>query len=303
MAMQGEGPMAPLKVAIHEFFGHFESLYEGFLTVRDGAVSTGCVMLDGRTGGLKPGELTVVAGVPGSGKTSVLLALAAAAADGDRATLIGSLQWPLSRVAMRLVARQSGVSATTLSTHTMRDHQWPRLTAAAGRLASSHLHCLDQLPGGLDDLRRCARSLVSEPNLALLTVDHAALIPPPNGVCSCQALPGTVRGLRALARDLHIPVVAALELTAPDGVAPCGPPTLADLVARGVEPTDVDDLWLLHTQDEDAPEPLGRDEARWFTLEMHRREGWTRSVRLLFAPATLQFHGPFDVLPDCATVQ
>ncbi len=281
--------MARLKEGLMAVFQGLSVTDDGDFPFGDGAVTTGCRDLDRFTGGLHPGELTVVAGRPGAGKTGLVTALVAAAGrHGYGAVLLAALQWGTGPSALRLLAEEAGVGASRIAAQTLADRDWPRLTRAAGVLARGQTHVLGELPGGLETLRSEAGALAAGPGLGLVAVDHAGLVPVPGETCPCQALPAAVAGLRRLARDHRVPVVAVVELPA----GPGGAPAPADLAARGIEPSAADVVWLVHRPGDPAEGPVRR-----LDIALHRSQGWQRRVRLLFDPETFRFH-PRAAIPE-----
>lgn len=276
-----------LKDLLRETFQNIEELYEG-LSFRRGALSTGCPGLDAASGGLVRGELTLVAGRPASGKTSLAVSAARSAALEGRAVLFASLQWPRTDFAFRMMALEAEVELEGLLGDRLEDDDWPKLTRAAGVLADAPLHVEDANPARFQDVKRWAEARIAKGALDLVVVDHLGRL----GDGSPAALRGDAQRLRALARAFGVPVLVTVELGPSVDARPDGRPLLGDLEDVGLSASDADGVWLVS-----RPAPRGGSQGA-VCVAARRAGGYTRHVELLRCGPGLRFVGAAEVAAD-----
>lgn len=169
-------------------------------------VPTGIADLDELTGGLRPGELTVIAGETGAGKSTLAIDIArTAAVDHGLPVAMFTMEMSTSEVAMRLLSAQAGVPLPHLRNGKLAPASWAVLAAARARFAGAPLHIDDTMTQTIDSIRLSARRMKGTGGLRLLVVDHLQLLPA-----------GSARELKLLARELRVPVIAVSQLEHPD---------------------------------------------------------------------------------------
>ncbi|MBE7557329.1 MAG: AAA family ATPase [Anaerolineales bacterium] len=215
-------------------------------------LSTGMALLDGLCGGLQPADLVLVAGEPGSYKTKLVLTMARNAALAERKVALFSLESSSDQVIQRLLAVETGLEAQRLRIGDI-EADLPALDAAGARLAELNLY-IDDTPGLLvTELRSKARWLHHLWALDLIIVNYLQLLRPDEKQADRQAdLAAVSRALKALARELKLPLVAVavLEPEADDEAR------LRQLGPAGYE---ADIIWLC----ERAGQNLWLKQARW----------------------------------------
>lgn len=215
-------------------------------------VTTGLGALDQRMSGMKPGEIIVVAGRPGMGKTALGLNIAANVAmggDADGAVLFVSLEMGAEELAERCLALAGGVPYAGILSGEMNDEAWNGVTEGVKRLAERKLFIDDT--GGLDlgRLAAKARSIKRRHGLALLVVDYLGLMRSTGGgqrENRTQEIGAISRGLKALAKGLQTPVIVLAQLNRQNEARPDKRPQLSDLRDSGDIEQDADAVLLCH---------------------------------------------------------
>lgn len=252
-------------------------------------VASGFADLDKMTNGFQPSDLIIVAARPSMGKTSFCLDVAAnAAIDGQVPVAIFSLEMSREQLVERLLASESFVDLQRLRTGQLRDEDFPRLSGAAGRLGSAKIWIDDTPAITLLELRSKARRMKAEHDIGLLVVDYLQLMQGPPKSESRQAEISFIsRSLKALARELRIPLMALSQLSrAPEQRGGDRRPMLSDLRDSGAIEQDADlvlflyraEMYAGHLSDKDLE---GKEGMAELIVSKHRN-GPTGSVTLTF---------------------
>lgn len=245
------------------------------------SLSTGWPDLDRlHAGGLRPGTLTVVGARPGVGKSVIGCNLPTQAAMRGVGSLLVSLEMTEAELTDRIIANLGSVDHDRLLTHRLNDQDWAAVQSAADRLRGMPLHVVDHPHIGLTGIRSLARDRARTPRgLGLLVVDYLGLIRPSDPRLPRQEQVAEMsRGLKLLAKELHVPVVALHQLNRQSEQRQSRRPVLSDLRESGAVEQDSDAVWLLHRDD---------SEEMRFELEVivaKNRGGRTGSVQLQWAP-------------------
>lgn len=202
--------------------------------------------------GLHPGRLYTIGGRPGGGKSIMMANVAEHFANHHKTPVFfATLEMPKAELVGRVTAAVAQVSQTNLLTRKLSDNDWDRVAAKSGELASMPLHINDQ-PQTVQSLRRLARNVKRRKGLGLIVVDYLQLMTPNDRRISRQQQIGEItRGLKALAKELEVPVVTASQLRRPQN--PKQEPTMDDLRESGDIESDSDAVILLHTEDDQKP--------------------------------------------------
>lgn len=208
--------------------------------------------LDWYLHGLHPGRLYTIGGRPGGGKSVMMSNIAAHFAIHHGAPVFFStLEMPEKELVGRITAAISGVSQTNLLTRRLTEGDWGQIEAKSAVLAGMPLHINDQ-PQTVQSIRRYARNVKRRQGLGLVVVDYLQLMTPNDRRISRQQQIGEItRGLKALAKELEVPVVTASQLRRPKN--PKDEPTMDDLRESGDIESDSDGVILLHNEDEQKP--------------------------------------------------
>ena len=237
---------APVKSILKGTFQLIEKLYDRKSHVT--GVPTGFADFDRLTSGLQAAELIVVAGRPSMGKTSFCLNIAQQAAIRESvAVAIFSLEMSKEQLVQRMLCSEASVDSHRLRTGYLSDTDWPKLTTAAGRLSEAPIY-IDDTPGiSLLEMRAKARRLKAERGLGLVIIDYLQLV---SGRARAenrqQEISEISRGLKAMAKDLNVPVVALSQLSRAVESRDPPRPQLSDLRESGAIEQDADVVTFLY---------------------------------------------------------
>ena len=222
-------------------------------------VPSGLLDLDDLTSGFQEGDLIIIAGRPGMGKTALALSmLRNAALDGNVGVGMFSLEMANHQLAMRLLCAEARVDSHFVRTGNLPKTHWKNLSLSVGSLAEAHVF-LDDTPAlTVLELRAKARRLKAEHNIGMIIVDYLQLMQGPRGVESRQQEISVIsRSLKALAKELKIPVVALSQLSRAVEQRTEKRPQLSDLRESGAIEQDADVVlflfrpWVYSQEDED----------------------------------------------------
>ncbi len=171
--------------------------------------------LDEITGGFQPGNLIVIAARPAMGKSALVTNIAEnAAIDHGRPVALFSLEMSETELAQRFVASQGRIKGDELRKGRVPDSKWPKILKASARLAAAPLYVDDSSDVGIIEIRAKARRLHQQQPLGLIIIDYLQLMRPDGRVESrVQQVGEMSRGLKILARELHVPVIALSQLS------------------------------------------------------------------------------------------
>src|SRR5690242_13758666 len=227
-----------------------EQLHAGGKTVT--GVASGFGDLDEITSGFQPSDLIIVAARPSMGKTAFTLNIAQHAAIENKVPVaLFSLEMSKESLVQRMLTSEARIDAQRLRKGMLRDDDFPRLARAAGILSSAPAY-IDDTPGiTLLEMRSKARRLKADSGIGLVVVDYLQLMQGPPGIESRQQEVSQIsRGLKALAKELGVPVVALSQLSrAPDQRAGDHRPQLSDLRESGAIEQDADVVCFIYRQE------------------------------------------------------
>lgn len=212
-------------------------------------LATGFRGLDYTLGGMLDGQLILVAARPGIGKTSFVSAVAHNVAIAKHPTLFFSYEMSAEEIATRLVCSEAGVSYHEIRAGRASLDDWSNLVAAVGTFADAPLTIADAPGAKLADLRAQARRVK---DLALVIVDYIQLMPSSSakGANRQEQVGEISRGLKLLARELRVPVLACCQLNRGLEMRQDKRPKLPDLRESGALEQDADVVILLHRDDQ-----------------------------------------------------
>jgi replicative DNA helicase len=199
----------PISEAIRDTVTHIEEIRAG--TRKAMGVATGLIELDGILGGLHEGDLIVVGGRPGMGKSAFVLSIADYIGRTD-AVGVFSLELSRHQVSVRYLAMHSGIAFMDLESGRFRQDQAGAFVSAAAASSSRRIW-IDDTPGmKLMEVRAKVRRLVAQEHIRCAFIDRLELLDPPQSESRNQEISQLTRGLKALARELNIPVVLLVQL-------------------------------------------------------------------------------------------
>jgi len=239
----------PVKDILKDTFKSIEALYERKELVT--GVPTGYHDLDKMTAGLQSSDLVIVAGRPSMGKTAFALNLveyATTHADNSVPAVIFSLEMSKEQLVQRMLCSLAKVDAGRLRTGHLRESDWPKLTMAAGQLNETQIFIDDTPAISVLELRSKARRLKAEHGLGLIIVDYLQLMRGSNPESRQQEISEISRSLKALAKELALPVVALSQLNRSLESRTDKRPMMADLRESGAIEQDADVIMFVYRE-------------------------------------------------------
>ncbi|MBN1378884.1 MAG: replicative DNA helicase [Gammaproteobacteria bacterium] len=245
-------------------------------------VATGFDKFDELTAGLQRSELIVVAGRPSMGKTSFVMNIAEYAAIKQKLPVaVFSMEMGGEQLAMRMISSLGRINQQNLRTGRLEDSDWPRITSAIAMLSEAPLFVDDTPALSPTDLRARARRIKREHGLGLIVVDYLQLMSVPQTKENrATEISEISRSLKALAKELNVPVVALSQLNRSLEQRPDKRPQMSDLRESGAIEQDADVIAFIYRDEvynEDSPEK-GTAEI----LIRKQRNGPTGMCRLTF---------------------
>jgi replicative DNA helicase len=245
-------------------------------------VPTGYTELDKMTAGLQPGDLVIIAGRPSMGKTSLAVNIAENAAIQHKIpTAIFSMEMSAEQVTLRMIASLGRVSQSQLRTGALTAEDWPRITSATEVLSQAPIY-IDETPALTpSEVRAKARRLKRERGLGLIVVDYLQLMSVTGSKENrATELSEISRSLKALARELKLPVIALSQLNRGVEQRVEKKPVMSDLRESGALEQDSDLILLIYR--EEVYEPATNRKGIADIIVAKQRNGPTGEVHLTF---------------------
>lgn len=246
---QDSGDFIPIKQIVINTLDRIEkaSKIQGNVT----GIATGFIDLDYRMSGMQPSDLILIAARPSMGKTAFVLNIAQYTAfHSDLATAVFSLEMSKEQLMNRLFSLESRVDAQVLRNGSLTDTDWEKLIEGAGTIGRSKL-ILDDTPGiSISELRSKCRKYKLEFDIKLVIIDYLQLMSGSGKTDSRQQEISEIsRSLKALARELHVPVIALSQLSRAVEQRPDHRPMLSDLRESGAIEQDADVVMFIYRDD------------------------------------------------------
>ncbi|HEV2348221.1 MAG TPA: replicative DNA helicase [Terriglobia bacterium] len=257
-------------------------------------IKTGFEKLDEMTSGLQPGELIIIAARPSLGKTALALNIAAnAAVELQKSVGVFSLEMSKESLLIRLLCSEARIDSHRLRTGFTNDDEWKKAVRALGRLNIAPMYIEDTPALSIMEIRAKARRLKAEKGLDLLIVDYLQLATGHGKFENrTQEVSFISRGLKSIAKELHVPVIALSQLSRAPEAGKGRDPMLSDLRDSGSIEQDADVVIFIHRG---RPAEDGEDNDPGIPVELNiskQRNGPTGSFNLIFIKPHVRFENP-----------
>ncbi len=286
----------PLRSIVPEAFKTVEMLYSRQEQIT--GVPTGFTELDKMTAGLQPSDLIILAGRPSMGKTAFAMNIAQNASIFQNVgTAVFSLEMSKEQLTMRLLCSTGLVDSQRVRTGKLHNEDWPKLSRAVGMLTEAPIYIDDTPAISVLEMRAKVRRLAAQYPIGMIIVDYLQLMRGRNSTENrTQEISEISRSLKAMAKELKVPVVALSQLNRSLESRPDKRPMMSDLRESGAIEQDADVICFIYRDEvynkaEDNPSK-GLAEI----IIGKQRNGPTGTVKLTFIPEHTMFENlsPFD---------
>jgi replicative DNA helicase len=251
-------------------------------------VRTGFSDLDKITGGLRSSDLIILAGRPSVGKTGLALTMARnAAVRFHQPVAVFSLEMSTSQLVQRLIAAEANIDSQLFKTGFVDEYEWHRIHDAMGILSEAPIYIDDTAGMTALELRSKARRLKVEANIKLVIVDYLQLMSGSGRENRTQEVSEISRSLKALARELDVPVIALSQLSRAIEHRTDRRPMLSDLRESGAIEQDADIVMFVHRDELYDPETEKKNIADLIIAK--HRNGPVAEIHLRFFPSQTKF--------------
>ena len=252
---------------------------------------TGFLDLDKLTTGFHPSDLVVVAARPGMGKSSFMLSMVLHLVSEEKVPVaIFSLEMSRQQLVMRMFAMQSGVSLQNIRQGFVNEKDWEKLVRAGLEISSRDIYVDDNPNLTTTELRVKSRKLRKEKGVGIIFVDYLQLLRTPyRGLSRQEEVAEISRNLKALAKELEVPVVALAQLSRQVEQRSDKRPQMADLRESGQIEQDADLILFIHRPEVYKKNPAPEEEGLAEIIVAKQRQGPTGIVKLAFDKDTTMF--------------
>ena len=289
--------LVPIRDVIKDYYNRVEFLVEH--PDESLGVLTGFTDLDRLLGGLQPSDLIIVAARPGVGKTSLAMTMACNAALKYNAVVaVFTLEMSAEQLVQRMIASQTGIDSQRLRLGQIEDSEWDEFTRVSGTLGETAIYIDDTPSPSPMEIRTKARRLAAEYDLDLIIVDYLQLMQAGERRSEnrVQEISYISRSLKALARELNVPVVALSQLSRAVEARSEKTPILSDLRESGSIEQDADVVMFIYRE-----ELYEKDSERANIADIivaKHRNGPTATISLRFDPSLTRFDNLYARQPE-----
>lgn len=265
---------------------------------------TGFRELDGMTNGLQKSDLIILAARPSMGKTAFALNIAQNAAIKYHVPVaIFSLEMSKEQLTQRIMCSEAEVSSQKLKTGNMQKKDWEKIIDAMSEISEAPIYIDDTSGCTLTDIRaKCRRLVMEEKNLGLIVIDYLQLMEGSGKEERIQQISKISRGLKTLARELNVPIIALSQLSRAVESRKDRLPMLSDLRESGAIEQDADVVMFIYRDDyynreegaeDDLPKPTGKEGKADIIIAKHRN-GAVGKFELVFQGDITKFKNTID---------
>ena len=291
--------LAPIKDLVYDTYAEIEERYnnKGQLT----GVPTNFYDLDTMMNGLQKSDLIILAARPAMGKTAFALNIAQnVALKANTPVAIFSLEMSKKQLVQRLLCSEAEVDTQRLKTGNMQAKDWEKLAVAMNSFSEAPIYIDDTAGCTITDLRaKCRRLAMAEKNLGLIVIDYLQLIEGTGREDRMQQISSISRGLKILAKELNVPIIALSQLSRAVESRTDKRPMLSDLRESGSIEQDADIVMFIYrdeyyknaNDDEEQAEKAANKGEAEIIIAKHRN-GPVGTVKLLFQGSITKFKNP-----------
>ena len=300
-SQKAQNGLEPIKDIVYDMYAKIEERYNN----RDKltGVATNFYDLDKMTNGLQKSDLIILAARPAMGKTAFALNIAQNVALKEGIPVaIFSLEMSKAQLVQRLLCSEAEIDSQRLKTGNMQTKDWEKLAVAMDSLSKSSLYIDDKAGSTITDIRaKCRRLKLSNPDLGLIVIDYLQLIEGSGREDRMQQISSISRGLKILAKELDVPIIALSQLSRAVESRTDKRPMLSDLRESGSIEQDADIVMFIYrdeyyknaNDEEDQAEKAANKGEAEIILAKHRN-GSVGTVKLLFQGSITKFKNPIS---------
>ena len=298
-SQKASNSLSPIKDLVYDTYSELEERAnnKGQLT----GVPTGFYDLDSFTNGLQKSDLIILAARPAMGKTAFALNIVQnVALRANTPVAVFSLEMSKKQLVQRLLASEAEVDTQRLKTGNLQAKDWEKLATASSNISEAPIYIDDTAGCTITDLRaKCRRLAMSEKNLGLIVIDYLQLIEGTGREDRMQQISSISRGLKILAKELNVPIIALSQLSRAVESRNDKRPMLSDLRESGSIEQDADIVMFIYredyyknaTDDEEVAEKAANKGTATIIIAKHRN-GPVGDVDLLFQGSITKFKNP-----------
>ncbi|RMD87227.1 MAG: replicative DNA helicase [Candidatus Dadabacteria bacterium] len=278
---------------VKDSIGHVEKLYEQKEPVT--GVASGFRDLDKITAGFQPSDLIIIAARPSMGKTSLALGIVQhVGVHQGKPVALFSMEMSKEQLVLRILCSEARVDGSGVRTGNLKEKDFPRLVEAASRVADAPIYIDDTPALTVAELRAKSRRLHKEHPLSLIVVDYLQLMRSPafSSISREQEISDISRSLKALAKELNIPVIALSQLNRSVESRNDKRPLMSDLRESGAIEQDADVIAFIYRDEFYNKETEDKGVAE--IIISKQRNGPTGVVKLTFTPEYTRFDDFID---------
>lgn len=283
-----------MKEAVKLAWDDAQLAYESEGAIR--GITTGFARMDKRLGGWHKQDLVILGARPSMGKTALMVNLALNAASQGHAVGMISGEQSAMQIGQRSIAVDGSVVAERMRNGGFEDSDWPKLTASMARLVGRKIRIFDKSAPTLDEIGRIARKWKHEDGIEVLFVDYLQRIKVPKAESRTDEVASVAIGLKTLARDLDIPIVALAQVKAEvDKRSGDKRPGLGDIANSDEATREADQIGFLYRNEVYSPDDQSSQGIAELNFEKNRH-GPTGQFKFRFFAETMMF-GELDPGP------
>ncbi len=274
----------PIANAMRTMLDQIEAAFESGTGVV--GISTGLADLDNQLGGLRGGQLIIIAGRPAMGKTTLSMQIAHHAARNHCPTLVCSMEMPATELAAREVARIARLSVTDMMRGKLHDEDWAKLTHGISMVNYLPMYVDEQGNLSITEVAAKTRTAKRKHGIGLLVIDYLQLMRG-DGDNRNQEIERITRGLKSMAKELNIPIIALSQLSRKCEERTNKRPMLSDLRESGGIEQDADVVLFIYR--DEVYDPGSQDKGTAEIIVGKQRNGATGRIRTTFIGEYAQF--------------